>query len=131
MKQFVNDTSENKWLRYISCSCVLAKTRHYYMQVDLPNGVQRVRRRFSLLDEIAATYKLFQIVVVRVLFEMIAEILALLLENIGHLFVDLLEKLIDLRQLFESCSLESISHLISRILTQRFSAILCQKASLG
>ena len=62
---------------------------------------------------------------------MIAKILALLLKNVGHLFVDLLEKLIDLRQLFQSCSLESITHLISRILTQRFSAVFCQKASLG
>ena len=101
------------------------------MQADLPNGVQRVRRRFSLLDEIAATYKLFQIVVVRVLLEMIAKILALLLKNVGHLFVDLLEQLIDLRQLFQSRSLESMTHLIASILTQSFSAILGQNASLG
>ena len=101
------------------------------MQADLPNGVQRVRRRFSLLDEIAATYKLFQIVVVRVLLEMIAKILALLLKNVGHLFVDLLEQLIDLRQLLQSRSLESMTHLIASFLTQSFSAILGQNASLG
>ena len=49
----------------------------------------------SLLEEVGATDKLLETVVVGVFLEMITQLLPLVLQDCGHLFVYLLEQLVN------------------------------------
>lgn len=85
----------------------------------------------SLFDEIVATDELLQTVIVRVFLEVIAQFLSLLLENLWHLFVNLLEQLVDLGQELACSGLQCVAYLVKRVLTKCLSAFLVNQASLG
>ena len=84
----------------------------------------------SLLDEILAADKLLQTVVIRVFLEVIAQVLPLLLKNVGHLLIHLLKQLVDLWQELARRGFESVAHLVQRILAEYLSALLIKQASL-
>ena len=60
-------------------------------------------QRHSLLDEVVAADELLEAVVLRVLFKMIAQLLPLLLQNIGHVLIHLLKQLVHLWQQLQGC----------------------------
>ena len=64
-----------------------------------------------------AVLELFEAVVVGVLADMLAQLLPLLDQVLGHLVVDLLEELVNLGQELISCVLESRAHLLQSILS--------------
>ena len=60
---------------------------------------------------------------------MLTQVLPLLFQDVRHLFVNLLEELVDLRQKLIGSALEGIANLIESVLSKRLGSLLIKKTA--